>query len=81
MGAEAEALYGERMNRMEEVARRSAESGIPPEKVAAVVLRALTSRRPKTRYPVGFDSHLGIGVRRFVPDRLMDRLIARQTGL
>ena len=81
LGSGGEALYGKSLDRMEEIALRSAERGIPAEKVAAVVLRGLTARRPRTRYPVGLDAHLGTRVRRLAGDRLMDRLIARATGL
>jgi len=81
LGAEAEALYGESLDRMEAVARGAGERGIPAEKVADAVLTALTARRPRTRYPVGLDSQIGTRIRRLVPDRLMDRLIARATGL
>lgn len=81
LGAEGEALYGKSLDQVEKVARRSGERGIPPEKVADTVLHALTTGRPRTRYQVGLDSKVGTRVRRLVPDRLMDRLIARATGL
>ena len=36
--------------------RRTAERGIPPEKVAGAIEHALTARRPRTRYLVGADA-------------------------
>lgn len=77
----AEELYGASLDRMESLARETGERGIPPEKVAGAVLKALTARRPRTRYRVGADARVGITVRKLVPDRLMDRLISRTTGL
>ena len=77
----AEELYGSSLDRMEDLARETGERGAAPEKVADAVLHALTARRPRTRYRVGIDSRVGISVRKLLPDRLMDRLIARTTGL
>ena len=56
--------------------RRSASGGISPDVVAAKVHRALTARRPRTRYLVGRVAYL----RRFariLPDRLRDRITLR----
>ncbi|HYZ16587.1 MAG TPA: SDR family oxidoreductase [Candidatus Acidoferrum sp.] len=52
-----------------------AAHGIAPERVAEAVARALIARRPKTRYLVGTEARLQLAARRFVPDRLRDRLI------
>jgi NAD(P)-dependent dehydrogenase (short-subunit alcohol dehydrogenase family) len=52
----------------------------PVDVVAVAVERALTARRPKTRYPVGKQPRLVMGLR-FVPDRMRDRLLARELGL
>jgi len=46
-----------------------------PAAVAETVLRAMTSRRPKARYVVGRDAHIYLLLRRFLPDRLLDRFI------
>lgn len=54
---------------------RSAESGSPPEAVAAVVYHALTAKQPKTRYLVGRVAYLR-NMARVLPDRLRDKLIA-----
>jgi NAD(P)-dependent dehydrogenase (short-subunit alcohol dehydrogenase family) len=52
----------------------------PVEVVAAAIERALTARRPKTRYPVGKQSRVVSGLRH-VPDRARDALLARELGL
>jgi hypothetical protein len=42
-----------------------------------VIGRAMTDRRPRTRYLVGSDAKLRARVARVLPDRAMDALIAR----
>jgi NAD(P)-dependent dehydrogenase (short-subunit alcohol dehydrogenase family) len=69
---------------MRETAKRIAENGnnkgMMPEQVAAVIIQALTTARPKTRYLVGSDAKfVGNFVLR-LPDRIRDRLVVRQLG-
>lgn len=51
---------------------------VPPEKVAAAIERAVRSRRPKARYPVGPLARGALGMRRLLPDAAFDRFVARQ---
>lgn len=51
------------------------DRAIPPERVAKVVAHALTARRPRTRYRVGWDSRLGVLLAWALPDRVLDKLI------
>ena len=51
---------------------------IEPETVARTILRAVTARRPRTRYKVGASAHIYAGLRRVASDRLWDRLMATQ---
>jgi hypothetical protein len=60
---------------------QNAERGAPPEKVAKVVVHALTARRPRTRYLVGADARTMATLKRVLPDRVRDRLVARATGI
>jgi NAD(P)-dependent dehydrogenase (short-subunit alcohol dehydrogenase family) len=76
-----EALYGRAIERYREVVRQTAERGIPPEKVARVVERALSSSRPRTRYLVGIDAKVQARVRPLVPTPLWDRIVSRVMGL
>jgi short-subunit dehydrogenase len=46
-----------------------------PSAVSAVVLKALTDRRPKTHYRVGMDSYKYFFMNRLFPASLLDRLI------
>ena len=57
---------------IEGMRRRIGPHGIPPEHVVEAVVKALTSKRPKTRYPVGRDAMLA-RVLRYLPDRWRDR--------
>jgi NAD(P)-dependent dehydrogenase (short-subunit alcohol dehydrogenase family) len=67
--------YGARIARCVEVIRRSLEQAPGPSLVAATILRALSARRPRVRYPVGPDSRLVPLGRRFLPDWLAERLV------
>ena len=48
--------------------------GVPPERVARVVVTAVESTAPATRYPVGAGGRLVLGCRALLPDRVFDRL-------
>jgi NAD(P)-dependent dehydrogenase (short-subunit alcohol dehydrogenase family) len=71
-----EELYGERLAGLRRGAERTAARGIPPQKVAAAIVDALTARRPRTRRRVGLDAQGQILLRRLLPDRALDRLVA-----
>jgi NAD(P)-dependent dehydrogenase (short-subunit alcohol dehydrogenase family) len=81
MGERGRELYGRQIAAAREAARQTAAAGIPPERVAEVVGQALTADRPRTRYLVGRDAKIAARVRKVLPDRVFDRLLARQLGL
>ncbi len=56
-------------------------AGSPPEVVAGAVLRALTDRKPKTRYPAGADTRALLTLSKVLPDRVLDRVRFRVFGL
>lgn len=70
-------MYGSDIEALRASAPSKAANGLPPEKVAAVIYRALTAARPKTRYLVGTDAQIGDKVFRLLPDRLRDYMIRR----
>lgn len=74
-------LYGRRIEVLRKVARKTGERGIPAEKVAERLERALTASRPRTRYLVGADAHVQALLARLLPDRALDWLIARLSGM
>jgi NAD(P)-dependent dehydrogenase (short-subunit alcohol dehydrogenase family) len=74
-------LYGEALEALREVARKTGERGIAPEKVAARIEHALSSDRPRTRYLVGADARGQALAKKLLPDRAVDWLVRRMTGL
>jgi NAD(P)-dependent dehydrogenase (short-subunit alcohol dehydrogenase family) len=75
-GGELGDLYGERIAAFRQIALERGAAGAPAEKVARVVLKALTAERPHTRYLIGRDARLRAGFER-LPDRLRDRIYER----
>lgn len=66
---------------IEAVSRAIAKGGSSPvEVVSRAIERALTARRPRTRYPVGRRAHT-VAALRFAPDRVRDALLERELGL
>jgi NAD(P)-dependent dehydrogenase (short-subunit alcohol dehydrogenase family) len=60
---------------MRRQSERAGREGLPPEAVAAVVGRALTARRPRTRYLVGRDAKVQAALGRLLPGRAFDALL------
>ena len=52
---------------------------ITPEDVARTVHRALTTRRPRRRYVVGWRPKLLVAMRRLLPDAWFDRMYVRES--
>jgi short-subunit dehydrogenase len=55
-----------------------ARFGAGPEAVAAKIARALTARRPSTRYKVTPSARVMMGMRRLMTDRMWDRMVRSQ---
>lgn len=51
-------------------------AGLPADAVAKAIAKAITARKPRTRYTVGRDAALITRLARFLPDRTLDRVIA-----
>jgi NAD(P)-dependent dehydrogenase (short-subunit alcohol dehydrogenase family) len=77
LGPRAERDYGTAIRAMRDAAAAAGRRGISPDVVAAVVERALTTRRPRTRYLIGRDARIRALMAQVLPDRLRDRVIAR----
>jgi NAD(P)-dependent dehydrogenase (short-subunit alcohol dehydrogenase family) len=74
-------LYGKAIEAYREVARKTGERGIAPEKVAERIEHALSARRPRVRYLVGADARGQAIAAKLLPDRLLDWVVARVTGM
>ena len=55
-----------------------AKLGAGPEAVAKKIEKAISSRRPKTRYPVTASARLALTQRKLLTDRMWDRVLASQ---
>ncbi|MEM8943911.1 MAG: SDR family oxidoreductase [Planctomycetota bacterium] len=69
--------YDRMYSRAAQFNERGAKSPTSPEKVAHVVLQALKARRPSPRYHVGIDAHGMNFANAVMPQRLIDRALAR----
>jgi NAD(P)-dependent dehydrogenase (short-subunit alcohol dehydrogenase family) len=81
MPVEGRQLYEREIQALRSAAEQQERSGVPPLRVARAVERALTARRPRTRYVVGRDAKLRLAISRLLPTRAMDRLVLRVMGL
>lgn len=81
MSAEAERRYGPALDAANRYNREVEAFAGDPERVAAVVERALTTRRPRARYLVGADARATVALSRLLPVRAMDALMSRTIGL
>jgi len=73
--------YAPFLQRFLQSALRSGRSGLPAETVGEAVWTALTTRRPRTSYPVVRRRLLNWTIPLALPDRLIDRLIAKRLGV
>jgi NAD(P)-dependent dehydrogenase (short-subunit alcohol dehydrogenase family) len=74
---EVQARYADLVAAMRARSETALRTGMPVEKVAKVVLEALTADRPRTRYQVGREAKALARVRRVLPDRVMDAVVRR----
>lgn len=79
--AKAQAQYGEILRSVARVAYGMEKSGSSPEVVARVILRALTTDRPRIRYRVGKHAKLLATLPKILPESVMDALRLRMFGL
>lgn len=80
-GVYADTDYASILESMQKVFVRQGQTGIPVEKVSKIILKALESKRPKTRYVLARKWLTGWLLPRWLPDRRFDRIIARRLGL
>jgi NAD(P)-dependent dehydrogenase (short-subunit alcohol dehydrogenase family) len=73
--------YGHVPAAMAKALHNTARRGIPPERVAHTIERALSARRMRARYLIGRDAHAMVWASRLLPDLLFDRLLRRAVGV
>ncbi len=76
-GASEEALgvYGPMMESFEKAIVETEKSAVPVEKVVEKIVHAITSERPKTRYLVGPSSRFVSVMKKWAPDRFLDKMM------
>jgi NAD(P)-dependent dehydrogenase (short-subunit alcohol dehydrogenase family) len=74
------ALYAPLVAGMRRLSARTQERAIAPERVAERIARALTTRRPRTRYVVGADARVQMALHAALPDRAYDASSAACSG-
>jgi NAD(P)-dependent dehydrogenase (short-subunit alcohol dehydrogenase family) len=79
--AHHDSLYGAKLQRYRETIRKVAARGVAPEEVAEAIEHALTASRPKTRYLIGRQAKIQARLAKVLPDRVFDRLVAREMGI
>ena len=77
MGPDVARRYERQIAAVRGAAERMGKEGLPPEQVAEAVGRAVTARRPRTRYVIGREARVQAALARLLPDRAFDALIRR----
>ena len=75
----ANTVYGPGLVALQQFSEESARTGLPPERIGDAVWKALTARRPRTRYTVAPDPTRQF-LMQWLPKRVVDRAIARRLG-
>jgi NAD(P)-dependent dehydrogenase (short-subunit alcohol dehydrogenase family) len=81
LSEEAAYLYASKFRQFTLRAIEREEHGSSADVVAKVILNALISKHPKTRYPVGKDSTIITTLAKWMPDKVLDMLRLRIFGL
>jgi NAD(P)-dependent dehydrogenase (short-subunit alcohol dehydrogenase family) len=80
-GLYAETEYADALEGFQRYAEGVAKSGFSPEEFGVRVRKVFETRRPRTRYAIVRGRFANWTVPSLLPDRLLDRVIARQVGL
>lgn len=76
MSDEHRALYADTMAAFLVQTAEFGRSGLPAAEAARTMARAVTARRPRTRYTIGRDAAVFTALSRLLPDRVLDRALA-----
>ncbi|MBV8727834.1 MAG: SDR family oxidoreductase [Candidatus Eremiobacteraeota bacterium] len=74
LGTEGAAHYGDALRAVMRQTEQEERIGMPPQRVARAVLRALTSRRPRAHYMLGAPARIG-AILSLLPASLHDRFM------
>lgn len=74
-------LYDQDIDQVFRVTTESRDHGMDVSEITRRMVHAVTSKTPKTRYPIGRHIGLAIRLRRWLPDRAWDWIVKREMGL
>ncbi|OHV22833.1 oxidoreductase [Rhizobium sp. RMa-01] len=74
-------VYDSERARSEALMRKWVEAGDAPQVVADMVVTAATAKKPKLRYSAGKQSRQVRSLRRYLPERLVDRILRKVNEL
>jgi NAD(P)-dependent dehydrogenase (short-subunit alcohol dehydrogenase family) len=77
MTTEQRGRYATLMHLIVAQAQTAIRKALPAEKAGRVIADAITSKRPRTRYTVGRDAAIIVGLARCLSDRMLGSLLAR----
>lgn len=81
MPPQAQELYSLAVDATRNTAKKLSQNGFPASEVGKTVAKALSAKKPKTRYVVGWDAKMSIWLSKILSDRLLDKLIIQYLGL
>ncbi|MCC8930040.1 MULTISPECIES: SDR family NAD(P)-dependent oxidoreductase [Nocardiaceae] len=76
MSLEQRQHYGALMQAIMNQATAFTETGVSSDAAAVIIAKAVTTRKPKTRYTIGRDAAMLTRLARILPDRTLDRVAA-----
>ncbi|MFI5866402.1 SDR family NAD(P)-dependent oxidoreductase [Streptomyces sp. NPDC051546] len=76
MTPEQDARYGDLVRANNALMAAGTAAGLTADAAAQVIAKAVTARRPRTRYTAGRDAALIMRLGRLLPDRAVDRVLA-----
>ncbi|MDW7691358.1 oxidoreductase [Flammeovirgaceae bacterium SG7u.111] len=76
--ASANGIYGHMIQKMIETGKKFKDKNAEPEIIANLINKAITSRKPKTRYIGGFMAKPLLFLRKVLSDKQMDKMILGQ---
>lgn len=78
-GSVFEAFYRDQLQQEQQANPRPNRFQKPPEAVARVIAHALESPHPRRRYPVTLPARFGVFAARFLPEALIDAILAARS--
>jgi len=81
LGPYAHTDYAPILRNFQQLIVTQGRRGLPASRVGEVVTQALTTARPRARYPIPDQPWMGWRIPRLLPDRVLDRALAQRLGL